>query len=241
MPDAVSIERFRRRLEELECPASQLRRSVREIADHREDLKNAALEEALSEAAAEARADARLGEPLMLAEQLAAAIRQASWWGRHPFIGFCLLPPVVFLLVWGLGLMLCAGAWRLCLTAEEWSVLAGGGGAGIRIIRTLATGTYYGAIAASAILFCWLARRSMSGLKWALIACAVCSLHSYLCFFDVTPHCLAVGYHLASRVQDLGGSAIPMLIGAAILAWSWRTKRRVCGGGAPGQGGGRTV
>jgi hypothetical protein len=177
MHNAVSIERFKLRLEELGCPASQMRRCVQEVADHREDLKNAALEEGLPEPVAEVRADALLGEPLTLAEQLAAAIRQSSWWGRHPFIGFCLLPPVVSLLVWGLGLMLCAGAWRLCLTAGEWSILTDGDGVGIRIIRTLATGTYYGAIAAAAVFFCWLARRSMSGLKWALTACAVCSLH----------------------------------------------------------------
>ena len=233
MHNALSIEQFKLRLEELGCPASQMRRCIEEVADQREDLKNAALEEGLPEAAAEVRADALLGEPLTLAEQLASAIRQSSWWGRHPLIGFCLLPPVVFLLVWGLGLVLCAGAWRLCLTAGEWSVLTGGDSAGMRIIRTLAAGTYYGAIAASAVLFCWLARRSMSGLKWALIACAMCSLHSYLCFFDVSPHSLTVGYHLASRVQDLGGSAIPMLIGAAILAWSRRTKRPVWRGGAP--------
>jgi len=58
----------------------------------------------LSEADAEARADAQLGEPAALAEQLALVLRRSSWWGRHPFIGFCLLP---VLALWPLVVFAC--------------------------------------------------------------------------------------------------------------------------------------
>ena len=50
-----------------------VRREVRELAEHHDDLKQAALEEGLSEAEAAARADSLLGEPAGLAELLAAA------------------------------------------------------------------------------------------------------------------------------------------------------------------------
>jgi hypothetical protein len=59
MPDF--IEPLRRRLVELGCPRAQVRRLVREVADHREDLKQAAVVEGSSGADAEARANAQLG------------------------------------------------------------------------------------------------------------------------------------------------------------------------------------
>lgn len=37
-----------------------------------------------------------------LAERLADALRQSSWWGRHPLIGFCLLPPLEIILLMAL-------------------------------------------------------------------------------------------------------------------------------------------
>ena len=92
MFDTVIIGQFERRLLELGCPATQARDKARELADHHADLKQAALEEGFSETEAEARAAAQLGEPAGLAERLARAMRQSSWWGRHPVIGFCLLP-----------------------------------------------------------------------------------------------------------------------------------------------------
>ena len=46
MPDFV--EPLRRRLVELGCPMAQVRRLSREVADHRDDLKQAAVSEGLS-------------------------------------------------------------------------------------------------------------------------------------------------------------------------------------------------
>jgi len=62
------IEQLRGRLLKLGCPIRHTRRLVREVGDHREDLKQAGLAEGLSEAEAEAQADASLGDPLVLAE-----------------------------------------------------------------------------------------------------------------------------------------------------------------------------
>src|ERR1051326_6459205 len=96
MRDAKVIERFQRRLLELGCPGKKVRRAAQELADHYEDLKQAALEDGLSDAASEERAAGLLGEPIALAERTAAALRHSSWWGRA-------LPPrgVFFLLPGG--------------------------------------------------------------------------------------------------------------------------------------------
>src|SRR5262245_22958675 len=94
MPRAILEKECRRRLFELGCPSAQVRRMVREIAEHYEDLKLTAMEEGLSDTEADQRAEARIGEPNTLAEELAASLRRSSWLARHPFVGFCLLPPL---------------------------------------------------------------------------------------------------------------------------------------------------
>jgi hypothetical protein len=78
-----AIELLQRRVVELGCLPAQLRRQVQEMAEHHADLKRAALGEGLAEVDAEARADELLGEPVELAEGLAAVLRHYSWFGRH--------------------------------------------------------------------------------------------------------------------------------------------------------------
>ncbi len=226
MPDRVAIEQFRRRLVERGCPAARMRRYVQELADHHEDLKNAALEEGLSEAAAAARADEALGEPVALADHLAAALRRSSWWGRHPIIGFCLLPPVgiVAAVIAGLFLEFLLG--KLYFTKAEIGALVDDE-TGFWMFQWLLAGTYYGSIALTAMLFCFLARRSASGWKWAVAACAVCSLHGYFCFLEVVPHRFTVGYLISNRLQHVTAPAIPLLVLAAAGAWRWWTKWRL--------------
>src|SRR5271170_4845369 len=93
----TALRRVGQRLTELGCPPAEIRRRVRELAEHHEDLVRDAREEGLSETEAEARADARLGEPQALAERLAASFRHCSWWGRHPILGFCVVPPLAII------------------------------------------------------------------------------------------------------------------------------------------------
>ncbi len=98
MPDF--IESLRHRLVVLGCPMKQARRLVREVADHREDLKQAAISGGLSEADAEARANTSLGDPLVLAEQMMAVLRRSTWWGRHYVVGFCVVPLLAVPVLW---------------------------------------------------------------------------------------------------------------------------------------------
>ena len=224
MPDALPIEQFARRLVELGCPTRRVRCCVQELSDHHQDLKNAALEGGMSEADAEDRADELLGEPIALAEHLAAVLRNSSWWGRHPWIGYCLLPPFTLITVVLLCLSLEALLGNLYFNADELRALTDTA-PGIELARAAVAGTNYASIALTALLFCWLARRSSSGMKWALAACAVCSLHSYFYKLGVSPHNFSMGYYFSSQVGELIAPAIPLVVAAAFMAWHWRTKR----------------
>jgi hypothetical protein len=78
MPDAMLITQFERRLVEMGCPSRRLAESVHELAEHYEDLKQAAREEGFSEKEAEAQASARLGNPVLLAENAVNMLRESS-------------------------------------------------------------------------------------------------------------------------------------------------------------------
>ena len=223
MPDF--IEPLRRRLVELGCPMAQVRRLVREVADHREDLKQAALSEGLSEADAEARANAQLGDPLALAEQMMAALRRSSWWGRHSVIGFLVLPflmaPVLWLLLFrslelSLGFALGYG-WDSKRLPGLQNVAA------VHHLTIAVVCAHCVAIALVTLFFCRLARRAAAGFKWTATACAICSFYALFSKGTITPHSLQFGF---SWTPDLIAGAIPLLIAGAIYIFRRRAAQR---------------
>ena len=227
MPRIDFIERLRFELLELGCPWRQVRRLVQEVADHRDDLKQAALLEGLSEANAESQANAQLGDPFTLAARLMMALRQSSWWGRHVVIAFCGLPLLVFPVLWTLlyfanlsvGFALGFG-WNYqklhvaVRNPESFHHLL----LGIRCADYLAT-------ALVAILFCWLARRSAVRPTWMVTACAICSLCALFIRVNANPHRLSV---LISWNPQWVRFAIPLLIAGAIFAFRRRTTEIPC-------------
>lgn len=215
MPNADSIRTFERRLRAAGYPAGQLRRRVRELAEHREDLKQAALEEGLSEADAEARADQRLGEPVVLAEQMVLALRQSFWWGRHRFVVFGLLPIPMIFSASLLALAAAFGLVRLCVSADDWAVLADGG-PGFSLLSRASRFACCLAIALTTVLFCWLARQSAAGWKWTMLACACCSLQSFFGCCRILPHSAFVGY---SSTPNWFCAVIPLWVAAAAGIW----------------------
>lgn len=220
MPNVSAIRTFEQRLRELGCPAAQLERRVRELADHHADLKEAALQDGLSEAEAEARADQRLGEPVVLAEQVARMLRQSSWLGRHRALAFGLLPiPAIF----GaslLGVAMAFGLVRSWVSAEEWRLLADGG-SGFGVLAGASRAACCLAIALTTLLFCWLARRFALGWRWALLACMCCSVQSFFGYCQILPHRANLGY---SSTPNWFCGVIPLW--AATVAWIWYLLRR---------------
>ena len=142
-----------------------------------------------------------------------SALRQSSWWGRHPIVGFCVLPPFAIVVATIASLASGWGLFRLFLTTEEWRALIDAG-AGPELLSGTFHGGYSVVIGLMAIVFCWLARRSVSGLTWALVACGLCALHSLFFQLWVAPTYVAVGYYL--RPNWIGAS-IPLLVAAATV------------------------
>ena len=227
MPDF--IEPLRRRLMELGCPIKQMRRLVREVADHRNDLKQAALAEGWAEADAEIRANARLGNPLVLAEQMMVTLRCSSWWGRHYIVTCGLLPLLAFPLLWLLFLVL-----ELLLVVA----LGYGWNRDKLHVATNDPVTFqqiliafhfmdYLAIALATLLFCWLARRAAVKLKWMAISCAICSLVAVISWARLEPHSFFVGFSASTPLNmPWHRAAIPLLVALAIYVLQRQAIRR---------------
>jgi hypothetical protein len=182
MPDF--IQQLRGRLLKLGCPIARIERVAQEVADHRQDLKQAGLAEGLSEADAEARADASLGDPLVLAEQTMMSVRRSTWWGRHCVVTFGLLPIFAWVL------------WTLMLVCEIWLVNWGWDNKKFdpanpitvhRLLLAFRLTDYLG-VALVALLFCRLARRTAVNPGWMLISCVISSMVALIYWSELALH-----------------------------------------------------
>jgi hypothetical protein len=232
MFDTVIIGQFERRLIELGCPARHARDKAQELADHHADLKQAALEDGLSETEAEGRATAQLGEPSGLAERLALTMRQSSWWGRHPVIGFCLLPLFGVWPFWLLvGATLAGAVWLIGhifgpayqVTSDTADALSLDPGELAKYSQLLNALLNSAACVVMSVTFCRLAQRSVSGLKWIIAACAVCSFSGAFTGVYVGPHSISVGICAPDRIC----AAIPWIVAAAAFLRQRQIARRL--------------
>lgn len=223
MPDF--IESLRHRLVVLGCPMKQARRLVREVADHREDLKQAAISGGLSEADAEARANTSLGDPLVLAEQMMAVLRRSTWWGRHYVVGFCVVPLLAVPVLW---LVLLLFQLSLEFTLRfGWDPknlhAAAADPVGFRHLVIVIQCADSIAIASVTLLFCWLARRAAVSLKWMVAACTICSVYALFVEAIIKPHSFVVGVSWTPHWIE---AAIPFLVAGAIYILQMRTRQR---------------
>lgn len=191
MREPATLTALRRRLSEIGCPAHRAGQIVREISEHREDLKRDALEEGMTAEAAAAFADEKLGDVETLVRQFAAVLRRRSWWGRHPILTFCVLPPIT-ILAWFFGIVvLVACVIRLFGIAEAFTRRIE---TDLALARVIVYSIHYAAVVFVPILLCWLARRYAHEFKWALAGCALCSLHGLFHVLTLTSHNLGWGY-----------------------------------------------
>ncbi|HEX4121248.1 MAG TPA: hypothetical protein VH619_11570 [Verrucomicrobiae bacterium] len=233
MREAVIIRQFQRRLVEIGCPTMWMRETVREFADHYEDLKQAAMEEGLQERDAEARAQMRLGDSILLAEQTVAVLRRSTWWGRHPVIGFFILPLFALAPAWAAcGAVLAGICWllgQICgpgysVDRQTAHALASDPNAFQSFAGPVNNGLMFSATVLVTLTFLWLARRSALGLKWKLIACAVCSFNSIITYASIDPGSVLIGYGWPS--QNWIYTVIPLL--AAISVYFQQRKMENC-------------
>ena len=225
MPEVKYIAHLQQRLAELGCPAFQVRRLVREVADHREDLKQTALTEGYTESEAETHVDTQLGDPVELAECLTTVLRRSSWWGRHSFAGFCVLPLVAIPVLWSLVMLI--GLWLefalgFGLHLDNVS-RAADNPAQFHYLSMALHGADYAAISAVSLLFCWLTYRAAVNFKWTVTACAVCSLYAVFSWISIRPHSLTLG---CSWHPQWIRFAIPLLMLAGFYVFRRQTALR---------------
>jgi hypothetical protein len=172
MPDRNPIELLQRRLVELGCPAKAVRRIVRETAEHYVDLQRAAQAQDMTPQDARELASEQLGDPLQLAEWHIMRLRNISWCGRHPIMGFGALPLLITpFIVLGLPLF---GVIVLGLIRLGVHYLHLGGGIEVYLVTKQIFTAWVGymvALVSLPIYFCWLARRCSLDFKWTLMAC----------------------------------------------------------------------
>lgn len=228
MSERDFINQLQRRLMELRCPHRHVRRLVREVADHREDLRQAAVQEGLSGAGAEAWVDARLGEVDDLAEQLMVTLRRSTWWGRHSLVTFGVMPLLAVPLLWSAVM-----AVELCLEYAlgfGWNghKLHAAGGNAVQLYHVIQTVNYadYIAMALVSLSICWLARRWAVRPTWMVTACVICSLYAWLIWIQIDPHRFTVGLGASWPPHWKFKAVFPLLVAGATWLWQPRIIHR---------------
>jgi hypothetical protein len=222
---------------ELGCPARYAQRSVAELAEHLEDLTEARIEDGLEAPDARAQATEQLGDPAAIAERLVNSFRQASWWGRHPVIGFCLLPPLALMILLPATVLSLYGLFLLGNLFSRHSIPLDEFKSAIEIApaafaewsNPLLYFIHSVPIALNTIVFCKLVARSASGLKWLVVTCAVCSAAGFFTWTGFSQSGFYLGYGSPSFHNWISAVA-PLLIGGCILVWR---KRRLAVISAP--------
>jgi hypothetical protein len=209
------------------CPPAHLSRLMREISDHREDLRQAAVSEGVSETDIDARVDAQIGDPAALAERLMASLRQSFWWGCHSVAASCLLTLLVFPLLWSLLLFLGLSAEFALGFGWDSKRLhsAAGNPDSFNHINVAAHGADLIAIALVTLFFVWLHRRSALTLKWTMTTCLICSAYGLFSYIYLDPHNFTVGLTWPWRPQWLRAS-IPLIIGCTVCVFQRRATNR---------------
>lgn len=209
-------------------PAVRIDRVMRELAEHWEDLRAAALEEGFSETDAVVEADKRLGEPEQLAAEVIAGLRRGSWLGRHPILSVCVLPLLLPLLLMGVVAM--PLYWFGKLTGL--TLWYDPGPADVALMFWVMRTMYYAALIASVLWLCWRCWASGLGVRWVVAICSWCALAAILRFFDADPvsRNLVVGFSFPFRLNS--HTAVTLLIhavmaGTFLLAARRLTKRAI--------------
>jgi hypothetical protein len=217
MSDPKPILQLRQRLAELGCPLAPARRIVAEAADHFEDLRQAGLAGGLTETAAHAQAEEHLGKPMELADRQVLMLRESSWWGRHPRLGFGLVPilatPVLWMLFWAVAILAIAliGSTGIQLYFEvpaQYGVILFGVSLGNYAVMGMIAAFYH-----------QFARRAALPFKWSLLACGLCSFYALFFHAMVEPHSFTLGIYgqvnhwfLPAATSNWPEATVPMLV-----------------------------
>ena len=94
------FDRLRKELAQRGLPPRYIKRVVRELRDHQEDIQEEPAAAGNFSGCEGASLPPRLGEPIRLAEAIAAEFRSATFVGRHPAVTFLTVPIPLTFLAW---------------------------------------------------------------------------------------------------------------------------------------------
>ncbi|MGH8337330.1 MAG: hypothetical protein ACRETL_11045, partial [Gammaproteobacteria bacterium] len=166
---------MRRRLLELGCPAKATRRIVREASEHLDDLRQAVEAQGQPATGAATLAAEQFGDPIALAERHVEALRNSSWFTRHCFITFGIMPVAIMLgigtLCWCFdgGKILWADPWEYIRYHAPWIYLW---------MSAIFWGSLMVVTALLAFYFCWAAQRFAVARRWLWVMCGVLAAHN---------------------------------------------------------------
>jgi hypothetical protein len=231
-----AIRAFERRLFELGCPAAYAQRSIAELGEHFEDSTEAHIGDGMEPSAAQARVSEQLGEPIILAERLVSSYRLASWWGRHPVIGFCLLPPLALMILLPVTALVLYGLFLFGNLFERHSIpldefkraVITAPAAFAEWNNPLLCLIHSVPIAVTTIVFCKLVARSASGMRWLLVTCGVCSLTGFFTWTGFSTSGFYLGYGTPVAYNWIS-AAIPLLIAGGVFGWRKRQLNLISG------------
>jgi len=229
MSEASFVTRLRFELLRRGCPWTATHRILRETAGHYTDLEQSALDHGCSPADATVRAAAELGDPAVLAARHVAARQKTYWCGRHPVLGFLVLPlfliPVFFTLLslgagLGFGLVFYGNFTVMTILQHD--------PAEFQFMQLLVQPLSVLAKLLISLFLVRHVRRCALPFKWVIGVCVICLVHAVADYVDISPTHWTIGLgvplHLTS--QWLNGF-IPLLVAAVTYA-GWQRRLRRC-------------
>jgi hypothetical protein len=235
MASRLWFDELQERLAAHELPRAYVRRFVRELADHFEDLKE-------EQMGTEADALLRLGEPRQVADAAVDTYRRRSLVGRYSAVTFLVfaVSPILSLVVFAaVGLLVMFAAARgLGFVDDSGTHLGTSAKAVLPYLVTALTILIPSAVLTA--LYFGLAKRSGIGRRWTIVSCVVLSVLAGLAMCDVQlsdlpgqsrlTFGLGVGFSLA-HVGHLCQALFPLAVGLWLLRRS-RVRRL---DGVPGE------
>lgn len=213
-------------------PADRVERITRELAEHWEDLRDAALDRGISENEAADEADARMGRPEQLSRAITDGLRQSSWLGRHPVLALCLLPFLAVPLLMAVVVLPLSGLDEL---AKFEFIRDASGRVEGRYIAGVLLGLYYLTMVGVAAGFCWRVWRSGLGFRWIPAVCAWCALASLVRFLrvDTAHRTVTAGFRFPWRFDEQ--TAVILLLHGLIALLFLLMARRGASAGMPSE------
>lgn len=176
MLDFPQAAELRRRLLFQGVSHKYVRKSIQELSDHWEDLREEAISSGLPEDEAGGEASRKLGSAQVLAEAMSIKMSRSSWWGRHKLLSFG-IGPIIGIILWWAGMLTVLGTVSGAFWYDSSHPAASRPNWGL--VQIWMEVTRYGGYIAVPWLIWEIACRAYCGWKCALGGCLIVAVHNF--------------------------------------------------------------